>query len=93
MNVKYVYIVISCLLMWCAFAGAVTAKSCSAMQKELAELRAEYQDYATVEGPKREGVKFDKLVEILDKIIELKRTMTAAQCPIPPRKRSAEPKR
>ena len=93
MNIKLIYIAIWALLVLPVCSDSLAAKSCSAMQKELAELRAEYHEYATVEGPKGQGVKFDKLVEILDKIIELKRAMTAADCKIPPRKRSAGTKK
>jgi hypothetical protein len=90
MNTKLTYTAIWALLVLTASPNSLAAKSCAAMQKELAQLRAEYHEYVTVEGPKSGGVKFERLVEILDKIIELKRAMTSAQpqCPIPSRKRS-----
>ncbi len=85
MNSKHVQIVICGLLLLHALPGGVAAKSCSAMKKELAELRAEYHEYAKGEGPKGEGVKFERLAEVLDKIIDLKRAMTEIDCKIPPR--------
>jgi hypothetical protein len=62
---------------------AADPKSCAAMQRELVELRREYHTYAKRDGENRqESVKFDILVEILDKIIDLKRSMRAVNCKI-----------
>jgi hypothetical protein len=62
--------------------GRIEAKSCAAMQKELGELRQEYHRTAVSESPKPT---FDVLAEILDRIVELKRSMSGANCRIPDR--------
>jgi hypothetical protein len=77
-----------------AAAPAVAAKTCAAMKKELTELRREYHQYATSKvNESGEAVNFDKLAEILDKIVELKREMTAEKCQIPPRDRDLKGKK
>ena len=87
MNRNPLSIVVWVLVFVVALPGWVAAKSCSAMQKELTQLRAEYHEYATGERDKGEGVKFDRLTEILDKIIDVKRAMTETDCKIPSRKK------
>ena len=68
------------------------AKTCSALRKELAELRREYHTYAINGREGSESVGFEKLTEMLDKIIELKRVMRESNCKIPPRKKDIETK-
>ncbi|MFC1835422.1 hypothetical protein ACFL2Q_11915 [Thermodesulfobacteriota bacterium] len=63
--------------------GMATAKSCGTMRKELSELRLEYHQYAN--GVTEEEIAFDKLVEILDKIADLKREMQKIECQVRPR--------
>jgi hypothetical protein len=70
----------------------VTAKSCPQFNKELADLRVEYQTYANSPSAKSGGITFDGLVEILDKIVALEIEMRKANCKVPPRKK-AEGKR
>ncbi len=72
--------------------SAVVAKSCPQFNKELAELRLEYQTYANSPSAKSGGITFDGLVEILDKIVVLETEMRKASCKVPPRKK-AEGKR
>jgi|WetSurSiteA1Bulk_404760.scaffolds.fasta_scaffold244723_1 hypothetical protein len=75
-----------CLLLPCAAA----AKSCPQFNKELAELRLEYQTYANSHSAKSGGITFDGLVEILDKIVALEAEMRKADCKVPPRKKVQE---
>lgn len=73
---------------------ALAARTCAAMKRELSQLRREYHHYATAKGDgSGEAAKFDKLVEILDKIVEIKREMTAEKCQIPPRSQDLKGKR
>lgn len=73
-----------CLLLPCA----ATAKTCPQFNKELAELRSEYQTYANSPSAKSGDVTFDGLVEILDKIVALEAEMRKANCKVPPRKKA-----
>jgi len=66
----------------------VAAKSCPQFNKELAELRLEYQTYANSPSAKSGGITFEGLVEILDKIVELETEMRKANCKVPPRKKA-----
>ena len=64
-------------------------KGCGAMIKELQQLRAEYREYANGGATKSDPVTFEGLCDILDKIVELKNTISKS-CPrtkVPPRKR------
>jgi hypothetical protein len=70
--------------------GTVQAKTCGTMRKELAEMRREYHEYANSGREDFEPVFFEKLIEILDKIIELKRVMRESNCKIPSRKKDVE---
>lgn len=85
-----------------ALQAAVVARPCWKMTKELSELRLEYHLYATGQeqdiGPTQDTrdtqdigqsseVTFDRLTEMLDKIIDLKREMRKAGCKIRPRKK------
>ncbi|MEJ2717639.1 MAG: hypothetical protein P8182_10940 [Deltaproteobacteria bacterium] len=72
--------------------GTLQAKSCRAMRKELAELRREYHEYANSGREAAEPVTFEKLAEMLDKIIELKRGMRESNCKIPPREKDIQRK-
>ncbi|MBI5249885.1 MAG: hypothetical protein HY912_10360 [Desulfomonile tiedjei] len=55
------------------------------MTKELQALRLEYRSYAKGSSGKTAGTSFDGLVQVLDKIVELKNAMRKADCKIPPR--------
>ena len=91
---KKVYASLCALLILAVAAPCEAAKSCAAMKKELTELRREYHQYATVKvDDSGEAVKFDKLGEILDKIANLKREMTAEKCQVPPRNPDLKGKR
>lgn len=69
----------------------VPAKSCAALKKDLVHLRSEYHKYVTTgKTDKSEGVKFERLVKILDEIIDLKRQMRESNCKVP--LRQTEPK-
>ncbi|MGO9571596.1 MAG: hypothetical protein ACLP5H_29070 [Desulfomonilaceae bacterium] len=76
-------VLLLCLFLPCAAA----AKSCPQFNKELAELRIEYQSYANSPSAKSGGITFDGLVEILDKIVALEAEMRKANCKVPPRKK------
>ena len=71
----------------CILPCAAAAKSCPQFNKELAELRLEYQTYANSPSTKSGGITFDGLVEILDKIVALETQMRKADCKVPPRKK------
>ncbi len=81
-------VLLLCLLLPCA----ATAKTCPQFNKELVELRTEYQSYANNPSAKPGGITFDGLVEILDKIVALETEMRKANCKVAPRK-PAEGKR
>ena len=77
-----------------AAAPCPAARSCAAMKKKLTELRREYHQYAISNaGGTGKAVKFDKLAEIMDKIVELKREMTAEKCKVHPRNPDIKGKR
>lgn len=64
------------------------------MKKELVQLRTEYHEYVTTgKAGKSDGVQFDKLVEILDRIIDLKRQMRESNCKIPNRQTDSKHKK
>jgi hypothetical protein len=63
------------------------------MQKELSELRREYHEYATTAPGSPEKISFNRLVELLDKIIEVKRAMTESNCKVPPRSKDIKPRK
>jgi len=69
------------------------AKTCWAMKKELAELRLEYHEYANGVTYDFEPITFEKLVEILDKIVKHKRLMRESDCKIPPRQKDLKLKK
>jgi len=65
--------------------GAAQAESCGQMTKRLSRLRLEYHHYVTNPQKKADDFTFDGLVEILDKIVDLKAEMQKSNCKIPPR--------
>ncbi len=71
--------------------GGAQAKTCAKMQKEIEELRLEYHTYATGGEDAQEKPTFEGLVEVLDKIVELKRAMRESNCKIPLRKKYHKP--
>jgi hypothetical protein len=72
--------------------GTAQAASCGTMTKRLARLRAQYQEYASTAKSKGNEVTFDGLVEILDKIVDLKAEMRRMNCKVPPRPAEARGK-
>lgn len=74
---------VAVLLLCIAFPGWVSAqKGCRAMTKELYQLRLQYHRVVSDRDAKtRPG--FDELVEILDKIVDLKNQMRKTNCDIP----------
>lgn len=76
------------LVLFLVLPCAAVAKSCTQFNKELAELRLEYQTYANSPSAKSGSVTFDGLVEILDKIVALESEMRKANCKVPPRKKT-----
>lgn len=91
---KNILVFVIAAILVAAAAPSQAARSCAAMKKELTELRREYHQYAVSNaGGTGEAVTFDKLAEILDKIVELKREMVAEKCQIPPRNPDAKGKR
>jgi len=80
-------IIAAAMLLCTILPCAAAAKSCPQFNKELAELRLEYQNYANSHSAKSGGITFDGLVEILDKIVALEAEMRKADCKVPPRKK------
>ncbi|MGB6068622.1 MAG: hypothetical protein WBG50_27755 [Desulfomonilaceae bacterium] len=80
-------IVVAMLPIFLFLSQAAAAKSCVQFNRELAELRLEYQTYANSPSAKSGGITFDGLVEILDKIVALQSEMRKANCKVPPRKK------
>jgi len=78
-------VIVAALLAGPVLSEAASGKSCRQMKKELAELRREYHEYATTAPGSPEKISFDRLAELLDKIIELKRAMKEVNCEPPPR--------
>jgi hypothetical protein len=86
-----VAILLCALVPGLSFEGAgrpVEAKTCAQMRKELAGLRQEYHRMA---GDRASKPTFDGLAEVLDKILDLKRSMREVNCKIPNRVQSVEP--
>jgi DNA repair ATPase RecN len=61
-------------------------KPCWELKKELTELRVQYHEYATGLSDELEEVTFDRLAEMVDRIVELKRIMRKSNCKIRSRK-------
>jgi len=74
------------------FDSTTQAASCGEMTKKLGRLRLEYHHYVTNPQKKANDFTFDGLVEILDKIVELKAEMQKTNCKIPPRPKSFQGK-
>ncbi len=79
-------LLLTILILVLVFPTVIFAKGCAAMTKELEQLRLEYQTYARSPSARSGGVTFEQLVEILDRIVELKAAMIKLpKCKIPER--------
>jgi hypothetical protein len=72
--------------------GSVQAAGCGEMTKRLARLRLEYHQYVSNPQKKDGEPTFDGLVEVLDKIVDLKAEMQKVNCKIPPRTKQLQGK-
>jgi hypothetical protein len=81
---------VAALLLCITFPGWVCAqKGCRTLTKELYQLRLQYHRLVNNRDAKtRAG--FDELVEVLDKIVDLKNQMRKSNCEIPLRPKKFE---
>lgn len=70
-----------------AFPCSSPAATCSSMTKELGRLRLEYHRFVNGSEAKPDRPAFDDLMEILDRIVEVKAEMRKSNCKIPSRPR------
>ena len=78
--------VVAAILLCIVFPGWASAqKSFGAMTKELYQLRLEYHQLVNGPDAKSRRITFDELVQVLDKIVDLKNRMRRSNCKIPPR--------
>ena len=88
-NLKKLAIII---LISFVFSGTAMAirPDCKKMRNELTELRLEYHDYANGNHDTWNEITFNRLCEILDEIVQLKRLMRDKNCPFVSRKKNLE---
>ena len=88
-NMKEIVIIV---LISFVFAGTAMAvrPECKKMRNELTELRLEYHDFANGNHDTWSEITFNRLCEILDEIVQLKRLMRDKNCPFVSRKKNLE---